>query len=83
MAKNKKHTVQYDRWGYFFIAPFFVIYVIFSLIPLLGTFVNSFFENYRVGLMTVGPTFNGLENYKNIFESDILKYSANKKIRVD
>ena len=32
MAK-KKHTVQYDRWGYFFIAPFFIVYVIFSLIP--------------------------------------------------
>ena len=80
MAKNKKHTVQYDRCGYFFIAPLFIIYLIFSLIPLIGTFANSFFENYRVGLMTVGPTFNGFENYKAIFESDILKYSGNTLI---
>ena len=56
-TKNKKkhHTVQYDRWGYFFIAPFFLVYVIFSLIPLLTTFVYSFFEYYRIGLDTVGP----------------------------
>jgi len=65
MAKaKKKHSVQYDRWGYFFIAPFFIVYLIFSLIPLVSTFVNSLFENYRVGLMTVGPNWVGLENFK-------------------
>ena len=52
---KKKHTVQYDRWGYFFIAPFFLVYIVFSLIPLLTTFIYSFFENYRIGLDTVGP----------------------------
>lgn len=54
---KKRHTVQYDRWGYFFIAPFFLIYVIFSLIPLLTTFVYSFFEYYRDGLDEIGPNF--------------------------
>ncbi len=77
----KKHkSVQYDRWGYFFIAPFFIVYIIFSLIPLLSTFVYSFTENYRVGLMEVGPTFIGLENYKSVFQSDILKYLGNTVI---
>ena len=52
---KKKHSVQYDRWGYFFIAPFFLVYLVFSLIPLLTTFIYSFFENYRIGLDTVGP----------------------------
>lgn len=52
---KKKHSVQYDRWGYFFIAPFFLVYIVFSLIPLLTTFIYSFFENYRIGLDTVGP----------------------------
>lgn len=52
---KKKHTVQYDRWGYFFIAPFFLIYIVFSLIPLLTTFVYSFFEYYRIGLTVIGP----------------------------
>lgn len=58
--------------------PFFVIYVIFSLIPLISTFYNSFFENYMSGLRQIGPTFVGLDNYKAIlFESDLPKYAYN------
>ena len=30
----KKKSVNYGKWGYIFILPFFVIYFIFSLIPL-------------------------------------------------
>jgi len=67
---KKRKTVQYDRWGYFFIAPFFLVYVIFSLIPLLTTFFYSFFEYYRVGLMEVGPNFIGIKNYIAIFSAD-------------
>ena len=26
---KKKHSIQYDNWGYAFIAPFFIIYIIF------------------------------------------------------
>lgn len=69
VSKKKKRTVQYDRWGYFFIAPFFLIYIIFSLIPLLTTFGYSFLEYYRVGLSVVGPNakvaryFTGEEKY--------------------
>ncbi|MCM1298372.1 MAG: sugar ABC transporter permease, partial [[Eubacterium] siraeum] len=45
---NKKHKlVSYAKWGYIFIAPFFVVYIVFQLIPLLSTFYYSFFENYR------------------------------------
>lgn len=66
-AKKRRKSVQYDNWGYAFIAPFFIIYIIFSLIPLLTTFVYSFFEYYRVGLNTVGPNFIGFENFKSIF----------------
>ncbi|MFA6937822.1 MAG: sugar ABC transporter permease [Treponema sp.] len=76
--KNKKvKSIQYDRWGYFFIAPFFIVYIIFSLIPLLSTFFYSFFENYNVGLTTVGPNWVGLQNYFSVFKSDILRYTGN------
>ena len=66
---RKKHSVQYDKWGYFFIAPFFLIYIIFSLIPLLTTFGYSFLEYYRDGLDIIGPNasvaryFTGQEEY--------------------
>lgn len=71
---------DYNRWGYFFIAPFFIVFVTFSLFPLLSTFVNSLFENYRDGLKTIGPNFIGLRNYKEVFSSDILKYAGNTLI---
>lgn len=72
-----RRLVDYSKWGYFFIAPFFIIYIIFSLIPLLSTFVYSFFESYRIGIEQVGPNFIGLANYKAILETDFPKYTFN------
>ena len=66
MKRKKSKCVSYAKWGYIFLIPFFLVYIIFQLIPLLSTFYNSFFENYRVGLMQVGPTFVGFKNYKEI-----------------
>ena len=59
----KKKTISRARWGYLFILPFFLTYLIFSFIPLVDTIRNSFFEYYRSGLKTIGPNFVGLENY--------------------
>jgi len=78
MTRTKRKSVSYSRWGYFFIAPFFLIYVLCSLFPLMSTFYNSFFENYRVGLTQVGPTFIGFDNYMKIFtESKVQDYALN------
>lgn len=55
--KKRKKSVQYDRWGYFFIAPFFLVYVVFSLIPLISTFTKSFQEEYMVGMTKEGPYY--------------------------
>lgn len=79
--KLKNHALNYEKWGYFFIAPFFIIYIIFQLIPLISTIWNSFFENYRVGLMTVGPNFVGMANYKEVlFNTDMPRYVMNTLI---
>jgi len=79
--KRKKKKVKYSKWGYIFIAPFFIIYLVFSLIPLLSTFYNSLFENYRVGLTQVGPTFVGLDNFEALFSNgDLLQYLGNTVI---
>jgi cellobiose transport system permease protein len=78
MAMKKKKSIEYSRWGYFFIAPFFIVYTVCSLVPLGSTFYNSFFENYRVGLMQIGPKFIGFANYVKIFvESKIHIYALN------
>ena len=79
-SKNNK-VVSYNKWGYIFLLPFLIVYTIFQLIPLFTTIYNSFFENYRVGLMQVGPNFVGLENFITLFSTpDIWQYLANTMI---
>lgn len=66
--KKKRGKVEkYNKWGYIFLIPFVVTYVVFQLIPLFNTIYNSFYENYRDGLNQVGPNFIGLANYKKLF----------------
>jgi ABC-type sugar transport system permease subunit len=62
MKKSSGKVVRYNKWGYIFLIPFIVVYVIFQLIPLVSTIYNSFFENYMSGLTQVGPKFVGLYN---------------------
>ena len=77
-SSGKSKVVRYNKWGYIFLIPFIVVYVIFQLVPLFSTIFNSFFENYRAGLKQVGPNFVGLANYVTIFsDASILKYTAN------
>ena len=72
-AKKRKQNVSYGKWGYIFILPFFLTFLIFQLIPLISTVYYSFFEYYRDGLTVVGPNFVGLENYKALLASDMPK----------
>ena len=86
MSSKKHKSISYAKWGYAFIAPFFVVYFFCSLIPLLYTFYNSFFENYMDGLKQIGPNFIGIQNYIDLFTPtgkgtiDILDYTANTMI---
>ena len=82
-APVKRKGISYAKWGYLFIAPFFLTYAVFKLYPLFLTIYNSFFENYRSGLKQVGPNFVGFANYIKLFTPDangtidILKYAGN------
>ena len=76
---KKKSCVSYTKCGYIFLIPFFLVYTIFNLIPLVQTFYYSFFENYRSGLTTIGPNFIGFGNFVKIFSGsgDLFKYAGN------
>jgi multiple sugar transport system permease protein len=84
--RSRKRGVSYAKWGYIFILPFFVTYIIFTLTPQIMTIYNSFFENYRNGLKQIGPNFVGLRNYVALFTPDksgtigMLKYFGNTLI---
>ena len=78
---KKSNVVRYNKWGYIFLIPFIVTYIVFQLVPLISTVWNSFFENYRSGLTQVGPNFIGLQNYISLFSSgDIWTYLGNTLI---
>ena len=83
---KKQKGVSYAKWGYIFVAPFIVAYLIFTFYPQMLTIYNSFFENYRDGLNQVGPNFVGFDNYVKLFTPDkngvidILKYTGNTLI---
>ena len=77
---TKRKKIDYSKWGYIFILPFFICFFIFSFIPLMDTVRYSFFEYYRSGIKEIGPNFVGMENYASLIKSDMLKYAANTLI---
>lgn len=84
---NKKHkSISYAKWGYIFIIPFFVVYIVFSLVPTLSTLYYSFLDK---GFDPVNfeyyETFAGLKNYKQLLSFSngsnlFLKYFGNTMI---
>ena len=80
--ETKPKTVSYGKYGYLFIAPFFIVYLVFSLWPLLNTFYYSMFEYTTRNLRTT-ITFTGFQNYLNVLgiadgeQGYFLKYLGN------
>ena len=79
-AGRKHRSIRYAKWGYLFIAPFFIAFAVFQLIPLASTVYYSFFEYFRSGLKEIGPNFVGLKNYAELFRTDLPKYFGNTTI---
>ena len=78
---KKSKVVSYNKWGYIFLIPFVVIYLVFQMIPLVSTIYNSLFEYYRSGLTQIGPNFVGFENYATIITNgDLPTYFKNTMI---
>ncbi len=80
-TEKRGKVVRYNKWGYIFLIPFILVYLVFQFIPLASTIYNSFFENYRSGLTQIGPNFVGLENYRTIVvNGDLITYAENTLI---
>ena len=79
--KKRSKVVSYNKWGYIFLIPFVVVYLVFQMVPLVTTVYNSFFENYRSGLKQIGPNFIGIQNYVTIITNgDLPTYFKNTMI---
>lgn len=68
--KTKHRTVSYAKWGYIFIASFFIVYLLFTLIPQIVTIVDSFknFIPQDGNILDFEPHFCGFDNYVAIFQ---------------
>ena len=69
--KSFLQTLKDNRVAYAYIAPFYILFVIFGLFPIIAGFVLSFFRWDGLGSMQ----FLGLGNYRNLFH-DILFWKA-------
>lgn len=68
---TKKKSISYAKWGYIFILPFFIAYLIFTLYPQITTIIYSFCDYHYVGTTAVGPEFIGFANYQKLFTPDL------------
>lgn len=57
---RKQRMISYAKYGYIFIAPFFIVYAFFMIYPLINTFLLSFKENGS----DHPEVWVGLQNYK-------------------
>ena len=59
--------VKKKRWGYVFISPFYILFAVFSVYPILFSIYLSFTKWKGVG----PKVFVGLENYSRLFKDPI------------
>ena len=68
--RSSRGRLEKTYWGYIFIAPFFIVYAIFQLYPLLDTFYLASQKYMITGAnKVIGPTYNGLKNFQQIFKA--------------
>lgn len=72
MTKRSLRQKQEARWGFFFIAPFLIGFVVFMLGPMLFSLIGSF-TDYN---LTSKMNFIGLNNFKRMFLSDDLFWKS-------
>ena len=66
---RKPRKVTYDHYGYFFIAPFFIVFLIFQLYPIFFTFKTSLTD--AVGWNKIlNNSIIGFDNFKTLFTAN-------------
>ncbi len=74
---TRRKSISYSKWGYIFLLPFFIVFIIFQLIPLISTVYYSFFKYFSSGLNVIGPIFIGFDNYAKLLKTDLPIYLGN------
>lgn len=66
IGRKYRKSVHYGKHAFYFLLPFFLIFLVFQFYPLLDTFYRSFvfsFKNGKNMISTPGLSFGNYENY--------------------
>lgn len=66
------------KYGYFLIAPFFIVFLVFGLYPIIYTFYLSFFQWDGISDLS----FHGVMNYKVMLEDPIFWLSIRNTLKI-
>ena len=72
---RKRKSISYDKYGYFFVAPFFIVFLIFQLYPIFFTFRTSLTD--AAGWAKINNNvIIGLDNFAKLLTpgTDIFRY---------
>ena len=75
-GKRKRNKINRDNAGYFFIAPYFIVFLTFTLYPILYTFKLSFMSWDGFG----EQQFIGLANYQRLLQDQMFIKSIGNTI---
>ena len=67
---RKRKTLSYAKWGYLFILPFFIVYAIFQLYPMITTFVYAFQDVKKTEVDIVNSGWNNFANFQYLFKDN-------------
>ena len=68
--ENKHKTVEYGKYGYFFLVPFFLVFLVFQFYPLIYTFWKSLFFAKATGPHSEPELVFGLMNFSEYVFKD-------------
>ena len=64
---KKRKSISYDHYGYLFVAPFFIVFLVFQLYPIFFTFRTAFSD--AIGWQKINNSVvTGFENFKLFFD---------------
>ena len=77
-GKKRSKLTAYNNWGYFFVAPFVIVFCIFSVYPVLRTLYLSFTDLKVVG----DPNFIWFENYRRVITDKFFWKALGNTVRI-
>ncbi|MCL1991238.1 MAG: sugar ABC transporter permease [Defluviitaleaceae bacterium] len=78
--KEKKSKNKYAKYGYLFSLPFMITFLVFSLYPIIYTFMISFSDLQGVATGDINMLSNPFQNYMDMFNNQTFRTSLQNTV---